>query len=241
VQGRGLGAVTSDVEDALERLDFPVEYHAEVLGDQADARADQERVWSLGVAAAIVVFLLLQAAFRSWRLAALVFATLPVALAGATVAAFLGIDTLSLAALIGFVAVFGIAVRHTVAVVKHLQGLELDDEKASRPDLVLRGSTERFTPTLVTALGTGLLMLPIVVFGGVAGLEVIRPAAIILLGGVVTTTLYSMLVVPALYLRFAPRPKPTFDSFIPHQASEPSRAGSETEMVTPRGEFDATR
>ncbi len=241
VRGRSAGAVTDDVEAALEAMDFPVEYHAEVLGDQAQARADQERVWSLGIAAAIGVFLLLQAAFRSWRLAALVFATLPVALAGATVAAFLGIDTLSLAAMIGFVAVLGIAVRHTVAVVKHLQGLELEDEKASRPDLVLRGSTEQFTPTLITALATGLLMLPIVVFGGVAGLEVIRPAAIIVLGGIVTSTLYSMLVVPALYLRFAPTPQPTFDSFVPHQASERSRAGRETEMVTPRGDFDATR
>src|SRR6266508_531913 len=209
IRGRSLGAVTHDVEQRLRGIQFPLEHHAEVLGAAAELQADKQWVLSVAVAAAIGILLLLQAAFGSWRLAALVFLSLPLALVGGVLAAlaFGGQITLlgSYAALFTLLA---IAARNSILLVKRYQRLQQEDGEEFGAGLVLRGAQERLAPIALTALATGLPLLPFVFLGDVAGLEVVRPLAVVVLGGLVTTTVVSLLIVPFLYLRFAPRTQP---------------------------------
>jgi Cu/Ag efflux pump CusA len=210
VRGRPLDAVTQDVQQRLRGIQFPLEHHAAVLGAYAAQRQQRQRVLSLAVAAAIVVLLLLQAAFGSWRLAWLVFLSLPLALVGGALAAFAlgGGEVTSLGSFAGLFTLLGIAARNGVLLVGHLQRLQREQGEESAEDLVLRGSRERFAPAALSALAVGLPLLPLVLLGSIPGLEVVRPLAVVILGGLVTTTLVGQLLVPVLYLRLAPRTQP---------------------------------
>jgi Cu/Ag efflux pump CusA len=202
ISGRSLGAVAGDVEAALQNLSFPLEYHAEVLTDRADQQAAQRRTSIIAVVAAILIFLLLQAAFGSWRLAATTFLTLPLALVGGVLALLATGGVLSLGALVGFVFLLGIAARNGVMLVRHFQHLEQDEGEAFGPGLVMRGARERLTPIVLTALATAFALLPLLILGNVPGQEVLQPMAAVVLGGLVTATLLNLIVAPALYLRF---------------------------------------
>jgi CzcA family heavy metal efflux pump len=211
VRGRPLDAVTQDVQQRLRGIQFPLEHHAAVLGAYAAQRQQRQRVLSLAVAAAIVVLLLLQAAFASWRLAWLVFLSLPLALVGGVLAAFAFGDVTSLGSFAALFAVLAIAVRNGVLLVGHLQRLQREqgeESEESQEELVLRGTRERFAPTALTALAVGLPLVPLLLLGSIPGLEVVRPLAVVILGGLVTTTLVGLLLVPVLYLRLAPRTQP---------------------------------
>jgi Cu/Ag efflux pump CusA len=129
------------------------------------------------------------------------------ALAGGALAALAGGGVLSLGSLCGFLTVLGIAVRNNVVMTNHFQQLELYEGEMFGPQLVLRGARERFAPLLMTALTTGAALLPLVFFGDIAGQEIIRPMAIVILGGLVTATLLNLFVAPALYLRFGSSPE----------------------------------
>ena len=139
------------------------------------------------------------------------FATLmilPASLAGGVMAAFLANGTLSVAALFGLLPILGIAARNSIMLISHDQYIELEEGKPFGPELVLRGSRERVAPTLMTALTTGLAVLPFVLFGNIAGQEIVFPMAIVILGGLVTSTLVNLFALPALYLRFGSSREP---------------------------------
>src|SRR6266508_2220860 len=204
VSGRSLGSVVGDVERGLRSVRFPLEYHAEVLADRADRQAAQQRTAIIAGIAAIVVFLLLQVAFGSWRLATATFLTLPMALVGGVLAVLATGGVLSLGALVGFVLVLGIATRNGVMLVSHFQHLEQDEGEAFGPGLVMRGARERLSPILTTAVATALALVPVLVLGNVPGQEIVQPMAVVVLGGLVTATLLNLFVAPALYLRFGP-------------------------------------
>ncbi len=192
----------SDVKQRLQGIKFPLEYHSRVLGVYEDQQAAQGRLLSFEIAAALGIILLLQAAFGNWRLAALAFFSLPFALAGGVLAAFASSNILSFAALAGLLAVFGIAVRNSIMLIKHYQHLERSEGVPFGPDLVLRGTQERFAPILMTALAVGLALTPLVIFGSVPGQEIVHPMALVILGGLVTSTLLNLFIIPILYLRF---------------------------------------
>jgi Cu/Ag efflux pump CusA len=154
------------------------------------------------LAALIGMVLLLQASFDNWKLAFAAFLTLPVALAGGALAALLGGGVLSLGSLFGFLTIFGIALRNSIVMIGHFQHLERQEGEAFGSKLVLRGARERIAPIMLTALSTGLAFLPFVVAGDIAGLEVVHPMAIVILGGLVTSTIVNLFVLPVLYLRF---------------------------------------
>jgi CzcA family heavy metal efflux pump len=202
VSGRSLAAVAGDVEAALQDLSFPLEYHAEVLADQVDRQAAQRRTAVIALVAAIVIYLLVQAAFGSWRLATTTFLSLPLALVGGVLAALLTGGVLSLGALVGYVLLLGIATRNGVMLVRHYQHLEQDEGEAFGPGLVIRGARERLTPIALTALATAFTLLPLLIGGNVPGQEILQPMAVVVLGGLVTTTMLNLFVAPALYLRF---------------------------------------
>src|SRR5215216_3966697 len=202
VEGRDLASVVSDVQDRLARVKFPREYHAEVLGESTELNAAQDRLGLFGIGAALAIFLLLQAAFRSLRVAALTFVLLPMALVGGVLAVWLGGGVLSLGSLVGFLTVFGIAARNGILMISHFQHLERYEGEEFGPALVLRGAKERLAPIMMTAGATGLALVPLAVAGSVAGNEIEHPMAIVILGGLVTSTLLNLFVLPTLYLRF---------------------------------------
>ncbi|HEX9617744.1 MAG TPA: efflux RND transporter permease subunit, partial [Anaerolineales bacterium] len=206
VQGRDARAVTSDVKSAIQIFAFPLEYHAVVLGDNAAQQATQQRILISVIVAVFGVFLFLQSGFKSWRLAFVALLTLPIALAGGVLAALLGSGSLSsIGLLAGFITILGIALRNQMMLIQHYQDLEVHEGETFGPELVLRGSRERIAPILMTALSTGLALLPIVLFGKTPGHEVVYPMAIVILGGLVTTTVLNLFVIPALYLRYGAR------------------------------------
>ena len=202
VEGRDLGSVAGDLEDAVEDITFPLGYRAELLGEFKERQDAQRRMLLFGIGAAAIIFLLLQASFRSWRLATLSFLTLPMALVGGALAAYLGGGILSLGSLVGFFTVFGIAARNGILMINHFQHLERFEGETFGPKLVLRGARERLAPILMTTLATGLAIVPLVVAGNIPGNEIEHPLAVVVLGGLVTSTLLNLFVVPALYLRF---------------------------------------
>jgi len=224
LQGRDAQAVISDVRAAIQNFPFPLEYHAVVLEDYATRQATQQRQIITWVVAAIGIFLLLHASFGSWRLAATTILTLPAALAGGVLAALLGGSFFSFVSLFGYLAILGIAVRNVVMTMYHYQRLEQQEGENSRQELVLRGSRERIAPILMTALATGAALLPFVLFGDTPGLEIVRPTAIIILGGLVTSTLVSLFVIPSLYLRFGSHIEA--DLFSPTLSAQPGLSSS---------------
>lgn len=199
VVGRDPGSVVDEIDDRIEKISFPLEYHPEVLGEYAERLSAQNRVWSLAVAALIGIFLLLQACFRSWRLALIGFLAIPVSIAGGVLGALASGGVVSLGSIVGFLAVLGIAARNGVLLINHYQHLEQAGVHFGL-DLVLRGSREQLLSILASSAAIIAALLPIVVFGPVPGLEIVRSTALVIIGGLVASTLFDLFVIPALYL-----------------------------------------
>jgi len=144
----------------------------------------------------------LQVAFRSWRMTALAFFALPMAVVGGLLAALATGGVLSLGALVGLFTVFGIAARNGIMLISHYHHLEEAEGVPFGPELVIRGATERLRPIVMTALATALAVLPLVIAGDIPGHEIEHPMAVVILGGLVTSTLLNLFVLPTLYLRF---------------------------------------
>ncbi len=202
LSGRDLGSVTSDVKQRLRKLSEPLGYHVQLLGEAAERQAAQSRLIRYGILTVLLILVLLQAAFRSWRSALLLFVTLPMALVGGLLAAWWGVGIISLGALIGFYTVLGIAARNGIMMISHFQHLERIEGEPFGLGLVLRGARERLTPIMMTASATALAILPLVASGNKPGQEIEHPMAVVILGGLVTSTLVNLFVVPSLYLRF---------------------------------------
>jgi Cu/Ag efflux pump CusA len=202
---RDLGSVVRDIERRLDQVEWPLEFRAELLGEYAERQAAQQRLLLFAGAAAIGIFLLLQASFQSWRLATLSFVTLPIALVGGLLAAYLGSRVISLGSLVGFLTVLGIVARNGIMLISHCQHLERFEGVPFGRELVMRGAIERLVPIMMTVLTTGLALIPLLVSGSIPGQEIEHPMAVVILGGLVTATLLNLFVVPSLYLRFAKR------------------------------------
>jgi Cu/Ag efflux pump CusA len=238
VKGRGVASVAGDVERRLKEIEFPLEYRAELLRSSAERVQARNRAIGAVIAAAIGVYLVLQACLGSWGLATMLFLTLPAAVAGGALVALAGGAGWTMGAIFGIIAVLGIAVRNSLALVKHFQRLALapsaepagmsgsrmrgqfesrsraeedDDAAIFAPGVVERGAWERFTPILMTACITALAMLPLVLMGDKAGSEILRPMGLVILGGLVTSTLFSLFAVPAMFLLFKPRRGPELE------------------------------
>ncbi len=202
VVGRDLGSVARDVETAVGKLEFDREYHPEFLGEYAARAESQNRLMALAALSLVGILLILHADFGSVRLTALVALTLPFALIGGVVGAVLSGGVLSLGSLVGFVTVLGIAARNGIMLVSHYRHLEVEEGVPFGEALVLRGSEERLTPILMTALATGLALVPLVLAGDKPGQEIEHPLAVVILGGLVTSTLLNLFLLPALYTAF---------------------------------------
>jgi Cu/Ag efflux pump CusA len=230
VSGRDVDAVADDIQRAIRAVDFPLEYHAEVLDDYRSSNSDRLFFIGLAISALLGIFLLLQAALSSWRMAAVLFAALPAALTGGLLAAQIDGGPITIGSLAGFLAVYGLAARAGVLFVQRCHTIEDDNLEAIGPkrvsrvagvdddadgfatQLVLGVAAKRFAPSVATAVAVVLVFLPLALADG-AGFELVRPMAVVVIGGVVTTTLLNLFVLPGLYLRFGSRPEGARDQF----------------------------
>jgi CzcA family heavy metal efflux pump len=205
VLGRDLGTVAQEIETKVRGLSYEHGYHPEFLGEYAARQESTQRLFGLAILALFGIILVIYSDFQSWRLTAIVAFTLPFALVGGGVGVFLTGGILSLGSLVGFVTVLGIAARNGIMLVSHWRHLEDQEGETFGPTLIKRGSEERLAPILMTALATGLALLPLVISGHKPGHEVEYPLAAVILGGLITSTLLNLFLLPPLYLRFGRR------------------------------------
>jgi Cu/Ag efflux pump CusA len=198
--GRDRGAVTRDINRVLQSTALPLEYHAEVLGEDTQPMG---LLISLGIAALVGMLLLLQVWLGSWRFAALSLLTPLLAAAGGLLAARIAGDTLSLGSWFGVFAVFGLAMRNGLLLVSEYRRLEHDAGDLPSYAFVLRGSSSRLVPVATTAVLSGLVALTFIALGPRAGLELAYPFAVVVAGGVVAGTASTLFAVPVLYTSLA--------------------------------------
>jgi Cu/Ag efflux pump CusA len=208
VAGRDPNAVSAELAQAIDGVAFPLEYHAEVLGDYASRQADQQRLLGYTIAALVGIYLLLQAAFGSWRLAGFVLVALPAALSGGLLAALVDDRAISLGTLAGLVGVFLFTTRNAMMLTSGYTAAALEAGAPVTPVLAVSGARERIVPIVTTALATAVVLLPLLGPGPMLGGEIVRPAVVATLGGLVSAIVVSAFVLPALYPWFAPREQP---------------------------------
>ncbi|MDZ4863452.1 MAG: efflux RND transporter permease subunit [Gemmatimonadota bacterium] len=207
VSGRDLGSTVAEIQRRVaERVTLPAGYHLS-YGGQFESQEEATRtILSLSLIAIAAIFLILFSEFRSARAATLIMANLPLALIGGVAAVFLTTRVVSIASLVGFVTLFGIATRNGILLVAHYQRLLA--EGCDLREAIVRGSLERLSPIFMTALTAGLALIPLALGGGKPGNELQTPMAIVILGGLLSATALNMVVLPALYWLFGSRVAP---------------------------------
>jgi Cu/Ag efflux pump CusA len=203
--GRDLGSIVADIQQAVgQQVAMPDGYHVEYGGQFESAASATTTLLMLGGAAIAGLFMILVLAFGRARDALLIMLNLPLALIGGVVGVFLAGGVLSVASIIGFITLFGIATRNGIMLVSHIRHLLESEGVTNFREAVERGAQERLIPILMTAMAAGLALIPLAMRAGEAGSEIQTPMAIVILCGLTTSTLLNMFVVPTLYLRYAP-------------------------------------
>jgi copper/silver efflux system protein len=201
VAGRDVGSVADDIRERVRStVNLPQGYYIEYGGQFESAEAAARRIMLLSLLSLAAILLLLYVQFGSARQALLVMVNLPLALVGGVFAVLITGGVLNIATLVGFITLFGIAVRNGVLMVSHYN--QLLSEGATLHEAVHRGSMERLNPVFMTALTAGLALLPLALAGGQAGNEIQSPMAVVVLGGLLTSLALNMVVVPVLFMRY---------------------------------------
>ena len=199
---RDLGSIIDEVRSKIGReVALPEGYFVQYGGQFEAQEAAARQITVMSVVAIGGIFLLLYLALGSGRLALLVMANLPLALIGGVLMVFVSGGTLSIASLIGFITLFGIATRNGIMLITHYQHL-IKEESVPFRQSVVQGSLERLSPILMTALVTGVGLIPLALGVGQPGKEIQQPMAVVILGGIVTSTFLNMVVIPVLFLRY---------------------------------------
>jgi CzcA family heavy metal efflux pump len=203
VSGRSVSAFVADAQgEVARRIKFRPGSYVH-FGGTAEAEAQSRRdLIALATLAALGIILLLSIVLAHWRNLVLVLANLPFALVGGVLIVLLTDRTLSLGALVGFVTLFGITLRNSIMMISHYEHLVTAEGMAWEPETAIRGAMERLAPILMTAAVTGLGLLPLALGSGNSGREIEGPMAIVILGGLMTSTALNLLVLPALALRY---------------------------------------
>ena len=230
--GSSHAAMAVEVTEKLRAVQFPFEYRAEVIGDQVAARDATWRVVGVSVIALLLTYLLLQAAVRSWWLALAVLGTVPAALSGGAVAAVLGGRVVSLGTVVGLLTIGALVLRQTLSLVGRFQARGAD--RTTWPDSAVRRATrEVVAPIVCVLLAIAVAVLPIVIAGPAPGLELLHPMAVTVLGGLVTTALVVLFVVPGAYAARDWRVEEHVDLEEPADHARPTqRKAADTELVT---------
>jgi Cu/Ag efflux pump CusA len=201
--GRSSSDVVADLEKQLATMSFPIEYHAEVIAKTTAEEIGIGRAVGFAIAAAVAALLLFQAAFNSWRLALVATAALPLSLTGGLVAGLFSGLTFGLGSLLGLLAILGLAARYITTMLSSIQGehrIRTDDDA----DTVYDRARESFGSMIISGIAIAALVLPIVILGPRPGLEIVQPLAVVLLGGVVSSLIVALFLLPSAYLHLIP-------------------------------------
>lgn len=199
---RALQTVVRNVEQVVGQMELPPGVYAEVGGEYAAAQAARQRLLGLGALALLGIFALLTFDFGSARLAMLTMVNVPLAFVGGLAAILLGAHgRLSLGAIVGFVTVFGITIRNGIVLIAHFRHIERERGRALNRAELAGAAANRLAPILMTALATGIALLPLLALGGHAGGEIETPMAVVIVGGLATSTWLNLFVVPVWYAR----------------------------------------
>ena len=203
VAGRDLRSVVNDIQAHIaNEVTLPQGYRVE-YGGQFESEAEaSRRILLLGGLVVLGILVILTTAFASWKDALIIIGNLPLALIGGVVGVFLAGGVLSVASLIGFITLFEVATRNGIMLVSHINHLMIEEGVTEFREAVVRGSSERLAPILMTAMSTGLALIPIGLGLGETGSEIHAPLALVVLSGLFTSTALNMIVVPAVYWRF---------------------------------------
>ena len=204
VAGRDLRSVVNEVQERVSAaVSLPQGYRVEYGGQfESEAQATQLLYW-LGLAVVAAILLTLSVAFQSWTDAAIIMVNLPLALIGGIVGVFVSGGVLSVASLIGLIALLGIATRNGIMLVSHIKHVMEHEDVGDFRQAIIRGSVARLSPILMTALSTGLALVPVALGLGAPGSEIQAPMAIVIIFGLLSSTALNMLIVPAAYWTFA--------------------------------------
>jgi CzcA family heavy metal efflux pump len=202
IAGRDVVGAAEEIRRRLEaNVPLPPGYRIEMGGQFESEKRVSSRIALLALGVIATILMVLAVAFRSYRDALLIMVNLPLALVGGVVGVFVAGGVLSLASLVGFVALLGIASRNGIMLVSHIRHLREREGVTDMREAVVRGASERLAPILMTALAAGLALVPIALSAGQPGAEIQAPIATVILFGLATSTLLNMFVVPALYYR----------------------------------------
>lgn len=201
-KGRNLGAVAKDIQAQLKSVNWDSGYHPEILGEYAERQKSQTHLYNLMLLSLLGIYLILYADFKSYRIASLILLSLPFALSGCIIAAWLTGGILSLGSLVGFVTVLGVAARNAIMLISHYRHLQKEEGEEFSVSMISRGALERLTPILMTAAAAALALLPIIIGGNKPGHEIEYPMAIVIVGGLITSAILNLFLLPFIYWKF---------------------------------------
>ena len=202
-EGADLGSVINEIRHRiLTKLILPEEYYVEYGGQFEAATQAAQTLFIVFIGVILGIFLLLYVALSSGRDSILVMLNLPLALIGGVIGVFMSNGVISIASLIGFIALFGIATRNGIMLITHISHLLKFEGENDPRSAVIRGASERLSPILMTAMASGLGLLPLALASGEPGSEIQAPMAVVILFGLLSSTVLNMIVVPAMVLRF---------------------------------------
>jgi len=202
VTGRDLQSTVREIQQRVARVvKLPQGYRIEYGGQFESAERASQRLALMGIGVVAGIFLILGIAFGSYKDALIIMLNLPLALVGGVAGVFLAGGVLSLASIVGFITLFGIATRNGIMLISHVRQLREQGVSDLR-QAVMAGASERLAPILMTALAAGLALVPIALGMGKPGSEIQAPMAIVIFCGLLTSTALNMVVVPAAYYHF---------------------------------------
>lgn len=209
-QDRAISDVMVDVQNVIDNFSLPERYSIALEG-QFQAQQQATRLISLlSMISFLLIFLVLYSRYQSGRLALLIMANIPMALVGSVVALWLSGQPLSVASLIGFITLAGISARNGILKISHyLHLMQYEGERFDHA-MIVRGSLERLTPVLMTALTAAFALIPLVLSSGDPGKEILHPVAVVIFGGLVSSTLLDTIVTPVAYWRWGESASKTF-------------------------------
>ena len=205
-QGRDLSSAAQAIEDRLNaNLELPEGYFFEFAGQFESQKQSEFMIAILSVVALAGIVVTLLILFPSYRIVLQILNALPTAFIGGVLALYLTNQNITIAALVGFVSLGGIAIRNGILLVSHYIHLMTHEEEPFSQGMILRGSLERLSPVLMTALTAGIALIPLVIGGNEPGREILYPVATVILGGLVTSTFCEFLIHPGLFWKFTGR------------------------------------
>jgi Cu/Ag efflux pump CusA len=205
VSGRDLGSTVAEMQRAVATVALPAGYAVSFEGQFQSQQEASRRIAILGVFTLATMFLLLYSHFRSATIVAQILLNIPLAFIGGIVLTWLLVGTVSIATLVGLITLAGVASRNTIMMISHYLHLMRYEGERFNEAMIIRGSLERLVPVTMTALAAGLAVIPLALAAGEPGKEILYPVAVVILGGLVSSTLLDMAVTPVVFFKFGRR------------------------------------